>query len=191
MVMTYKQGLPVLAVSFLAVAFGSCTYNEDDLRGAPQSTPQDSGPIDLATAPIEADANVVVNSPIDAEGVDVGPEVDVAGGGFDTPADASEIDASADAFSSTGIDAFSSTGIDAFSSTGNDAFSSTGNDAFSSTGNNDSGGVDEQSVDVSAADTRDLWETSPDSDIDVSAVDVQVEEDEAGGGGIDGADETG
>ena len=170
MVMTYKQGLPVLAVSFLALAFSSCTYNEDELRGVPQSNPRDSGPgpIDLATDPIEADVYVTVNNPSDAEGVDAGGVVDVAGGEFDTRADASDSDARADTSSSTGIDAFSSTEID--------VFSSIGIDSSPSTGINDGGGVDEQPVDVSPADARDLRGNSPDSHLDASAVDVQVNE---------------
>jgi hypothetical protein len=155
MVMTYKQGLSVLAVSFLAAVLGGCTYNEDDLRGVHQDNLQDASAVDLATTQIEADAN----SPIDAEGVDAGLVVDVAGGEVTPRVDASEIDASADAFSSTGIDASSSIEI------------------------NDSGSVDHQSVDVSPADVSDLSIDSHDSNIDLFAVDVQVSE----AGGMDGA----
>jgi hypothetical protein len=140
MVMTYR--LSVLVVSSLAATLGGCTYNENDLRGVHQDTLQDSDAADLA----------IVNSPIDAEGVDAGLVVDVAGSEFASRVDASEIDASVDALSSTGIDVPSSSGI------------------------NDSGSVDRQSVDAFSAETSDLSIDSLDSNIDVSAIDVQVSE---------------
>lgn len=149
MVTTYKQGLPIVAVAFLAAAFGSCTYNEDDLRGVHQDNLQDASVADLASAQSEAG----VNSPVDAEGIDAGPVVDAAGDEF-----VLNIDAGADAPSSTESDAVLNTGIQ------------------------DGGSVDDQSVDVSPTDSSDLSINSHDSGVDVSAIDVQVRE----AGGTDG-----
>jgi hypothetical protein len=156
MVMTYR--LSILVVSSFAAVLGGCTYNEDDLRGVHQDALQDSGAADLATT----------NSPIDTEGVEVGLVADVAGSEFAPRVDASEIDARVDASSSAGIDASSDTGID----------------VPASSGINDSGDVDRQSVDVSPADASALSIDSLDSNIDVSAIDVQVSE----VGGMDGVD---
>jgi hypothetical protein len=165
MVMTYR--LSVLVVSSLAAVLGGCTYNEDDLRGVHQDTLQDSSIADLVT----------VNSPIDTEGVDAGLVVDVAGSEFAPRVDTSEIDARVDASSSRRIDASSDTGID--------APSDTEIDISSSSGINDSGSVDHQSVDVFSADAGDRSIDSLDSNIDVSAMDVQVSE----AGGMDGLGE--
>jgi hypothetical protein len=101
-----------------------------------------------------------VNSPIDTEGADAGLVADVSGSEFAPRVDTSEIDASVDASSSAGIDVSTSSGI------------------------NDSGDVDRQSVDVSPADASALSIDSLDSQIDVSAIDVQVSE----AGGMDGLD---